>query len=217
MRTSCLRWRKEGGYAQICSTSQANAYWGLPVFNECGTTRQTSDVFDRYKKPFQSWNMFTGCIMRERSTPCNATLCPLQFFNCMCVILCATGQSKTCSLISAKRRGMHPPNKSWLSFFFFSPDCFLILLVAAQHMFADCYNQIESKMLVAVRNASIYILAAWIFNICMYRNTNMHMYANHMKHCCHLCMSSASLCAWMESRWGADWHLKRFPRKTWYA
>lgn len=108
---------KRRRYAQICSTSQANAYQGLPVFNECGTTRQTLDVFDSYKKPFQSWNIFTGCFMRERSAPCNATWCPRQFFNRMGVILCATGQSKTCSLISAKRRGMHPPVNPDLSFF----------------------------------------------------------------------------------------------------
>lgn len=144
--------------------------------------------------------MFTGCIMRERSSPCNATWCPLQFFNYNGVILCATGQSKTCSLISAKRRGMHPPVNPDLSFF---SDCLLILLGTAQHMFGDCYNQTESKCpLVAVRNASKLHVGCLGFNICMHRNTNMHMHAYHMNCGCHLCVSSVPLCAWMESRWG---------------
>lgn len=66
-------WKGTHKHTQMCSASLTIAYRGLPALNDCGTTRQTSDVFDRYIKHFQCWKMFIGCIARGRLTPCNAT------------------------------------------------------------------------------------------------------------------------------------------------
>lgn len=144
---------KRRGHAQICSASQASAHRGLPVFNECGTTRRTLDVFDRHEKPFQSWNMFTGCITREGSAPCNATMMSTAIFQLHgCNFVCNRPIQDMFFNLSQKERNASS-RKSWP--FLFSPDRLLILLVAAQHMFRDCSNQIESLnvCLVAVRNA----------------------------------------------------------------
>lgn len=66
-------WKGTHKHTQMCSASLTIAYRGLPALNDCGTTRQTSDVFDSYIKHFQCWKMFIGCIARGRLTPCNAT------------------------------------------------------------------------------------------------------------------------------------------------
>lgn len=68
-------WTGTHKHTQMCSTSLTIAHQGLPVLNNCGTTRQTSDVFDKYKKHFQRWKMLMHCIMRGRLVTCNAPFC----------------------------------------------------------------------------------------------------------------------------------------------
>lgn len=69
----------------------------------------------------------------------------------MCVILCTQprGQSKTCSLASAKRRGMHLPVNPDLSFFFNMLSSYLAKLPATgEPMFSEVCMQSHARLAV---------------------------------------------------------------------
>lgn len=133
-------WKGTHKHTQMCSASLTIAYRGLPALNDCGTTRQTSDVFDRYIKHFQCWKMFIGCIARGRLTPCNATFLSI-------VIL----RVNVCNFVhSAKRRGMHlPVNPNLSSFFFYMLSSYLAKLPAiGEPMLWEVCTQSHARLAV---------------------------------------------------------------------
>lgn len=135
MRTSCLRWSVEKDTQTHSSVqpSQLLPTKHLPAFNNCGTTRETSDVFDRYEMYFCAGKCLLAASFLLQ--------CPILCIVIVCVCVNLTlyiqwiDQSRTCSLASAKRGGKHSSVTPRLSF----SHAVLLLVVVSKCKLAACF------------------------------------------------------------------------------
>lgn len=129
--------QKKGAHTHkwICSTSLTIAYPYLPAFNDHGTTRQASLCLTDTKKtqPFSGLENIYWLHHKRKINPLQCHILSIVMFWVQ-VIFCtqSRGRSKTCSLASAKTRGMHLPVNPKLSFF---TCCPLIWSATAKAMF----------------------------------------------------------------------------------